>query len=71
MKGFSKVTFGSDDDEGGSGTAVGCPKCGALACFCIRDLSSQAEMEIGGKSRQMGKESKEVAQRKEEVKRNV
>ena len=38
MKGFSKITFGDDPDEGGK--AVACPMCGALACFCKRDLAT-------------------------------
>ena len=44
MKGFSRVTFGSDDEleGGGGGTAVACRICGKLACFCVQDLGGAA-----------------------------
>ena len=39
MKGFSKITFGLDDE--GAGTALACSNCGKLACFCKRSLTQK------------------------------
>ena len=43
MAGFSRIAFGSDDEDGGrAGTAVPCKLCGKQACFCRQDLGRGA-----------------------------
>jgi len=41
MKGFSRITFGSDDDEP---QQVACSKCGKFACFCLHDLTTASNV---------------------------
>jgi hypothetical protein len=60
MKGFSRITFGSDDEA----QQAACSKCGKFACFCLHDFNAdhQSSAPTTGKAESKKRKMEETEQ---------